>query len=145
VDWVDVEFANLRAGFRWAAGQGDLVTAAAIAAHTTMLGFVLLRYEPIAWTEEILDAAAAADLPQLPRLYTAASSCAQTGRAEAAVGYAQMARAVAADPRYDPFEPGCRGGWEVGANVYAGRMDEAMEVLTGLVGQPGSAQVVRLL
>ena len=47
VDWVDVEFANLRAGFRWAADHGDLVTAAAIAAHTTMLGFVLQRFEPV--------------------------------------------------------------------------------------------------
>ena len=38
VDWVDVEFANLRAGFRWAADHADLVTATAIAAHTTMTG-----------------------------------------------------------------------------------------------------------
>ena len=38
LDWVDVEFANLRAGFRWAADQHDLATAAAIAAHTAMLG-----------------------------------------------------------------------------------------------------------
>ena len=37
LDWVDVEFANLRAGFRWAADQDDLATAAAIAAHTAML------------------------------------------------------------------------------------------------------------
>ena len=32
IDWVDVEFANLRAGFRWATDQRDLVTATAIAA-----------------------------------------------------------------------------------------------------------------
>jgi predicted ATPase len=32
LDWVDVELANLRAGFRWAADQHDLATAAAIAA-----------------------------------------------------------------------------------------------------------------
>ena len=44
VDWVEAEFANLRAGFRWAADQDDLVTAAAIAAHTAMLGLVLQRY-----------------------------------------------------------------------------------------------------
>ena len=33
IDWVDAEFANLRAGFRWAADQGDLRVAAVIAAH----------------------------------------------------------------------------------------------------------------
>ena len=32
IDWLDAEFANLRAGFRWATDQGDLVTATAIAA-----------------------------------------------------------------------------------------------------------------
>ena len=78
VDWVDVEFANLRAGFRWAADQADLVTAAAIAAHTAMLACALQRFEPVGWAEEILDAATAADLPQLPRLYTAASALLRT-------------------------------------------------------------------
>ena len=55
LDWVDVEFANLRAGFRWAADRHDLVTATAIAAHTTLLGQVLMRYESVGWAEEILD------------------------------------------------------------------------------------------
>ena len=32
------------------------------------------RYESVGWAEEILDAATTADLPQLPRLYTAAAS-----------------------------------------------------------------------
>ena len=36
-DWVEVEFANLRAGFRWASDRADLDTATAIAAHTSML------------------------------------------------------------------------------------------------------------
>ena len=106
VDWVDVEFANLRAGFRWAADHADLVTATAIAAHTTMLGFDLQRFEPIGWAEEILAAATAADLPQLPRLYTAAGLCCYTGRPDAAVAYARPAMALQADPRYDPFDPG---------------------------------------
>jgi hypothetical protein len=144
LDWVDVEFANLRAGFRWAADQGDLATAAAIAAHTTMLGFVLLRYEPIGWAEEILEAAAAADVPQLPRVYTAASSCSQTGRPDVAVGYAHTAVVLAADPRYDPFEPGCSGLWEAAANLYSGRMERAIEVDNGLVGQAGLAHVAGL-
>jgi predicted ATPase len=75
LDWVEVEFANLRAGFRWAADQQDLATAAAIAAHTAMLGQTLQRFEPAGWAEEILEAARAAGLAQLPRLYIAASCC----------------------------------------------------------------------
>ena len=39
LDWVDVEFSNLRAGFRWAADQGDLAAAVTIAAHSAMLGW----------------------------------------------------------------------------------------------------------
>jgi predicted ATPase len=86
LDWVDIELANLRAGFRWAADQGDLATAAAIAAHAALLGETLQRYEAAGWAEEILEAARAAGLAQLPRLYTAASLCAYTGRPDAAVG-----------------------------------------------------------
>ena len=83
IDWVDFEFANLRAGFRWAADRGDLPTAAAIAAHTARMSLPLQRYEPAGWAEDILDAARAIDLPQLPRLYVAASFCAYAGRAGA--------------------------------------------------------------
>ena len=104
---MDVEFANLRAGFRWAADQADLVTAAAIAAHTTMMAWSLQRFlEPVGWAEEILDAATAAELPQLPRLYTAAALCSYAGRPDAAVGYAHAAVVLQADPRYDPFDVG---------------------------------------
>ena len=54
IDWCDVEFANLRAGFRWAADRGKLGIAAAIASHTTLLSWALQRFEPVAWVEEIL-------------------------------------------------------------------------------------------
>jgi predicted ATPase len=70
LDWVEVELFNLRAGFRWAADQDDLATAAAIAAHTAMLGHTLQRYEPAGWAEEILEAARAAELaPAAPPVY----------------------------------------------------------------------------
>ena len=136
LDWVDVEFANLRVGFRWAADQGDLTAATAIAAHTTMLGCYLLRYESIGWAEELLDAAVAADVRQLPRLYTAASICSQTGHPGTAVGYAQTAVALAADPRYDAFEPGVTRDWEGAALLYSGRMDEVLDIAAGLVDEP---------
>ena len=51
------------------------VTATAIAATTALLAFALNRFEPVGWAEELLPAATAADVPQLPRLYTAAAQC----------------------------------------------------------------------
>jgi predicted ATPase/class 3 adenylate cyclase len=145
IDWVDVEYANLRAGFRWAADQDDLDTAVTIAAHTTVLGCMVLRYESIGWAAELLDAATAADVRQLPRLYTAASICSQIGRPRAAVGYAHTAVVLATDPRYDPFEPGISSWWEATANLYAGQFDQALEVDAGLVGHPGLARVAGLV
>jgi predicted ATPase len=142
LDWVDVEFANLRAGFRWAADQDDLDTAAAIAAHTAMLAVPLERYEPAGWAEEILEAARATSLAQLPRLYIAASLCAFTGRAEAAVEYAQAAVALETETRYDGFDPAWSHPREAAAHLYAGRLDRAMEIWADLATQPGTAQVM---
>ncbi len=80
-NWVDAEFDNLRAGFRWATDQNDIATATAIASHTAIIAFGLQQYEPASWAEELLPAAVAADVTQLPRLYTAASCCTYIGRA----------------------------------------------------------------
>ena len=62
-------------GFAGRPTIGDLTLAAAIAAHTAIMSWPLQRFEPVGWAEEILEAATAADLPQLPRLYMAASLC----------------------------------------------------------------------
>jgi predicted ATPase len=142
VDWVDVEFANLRAGFRWATDHADLPTAAAIAAHTAMLAYALQRFEPVGWAQEMLEAATAADLPQLPRLYTAAALCWFTGRLDAALDYAQTALTLEADSRYDPFEPGWSSMWEAGVHYYAGRTERYLEVCAGLTAQSGLAHVL---
>src|SRR4029077_6453335 len=144
VDWVDVEFANLRAGFRWSADHADLTTATAIAAHTAMLLSPLQRFEPVGWAEEMLEAATAADLPQLPRLYTAAALCWFTGRLDAALDHARTALTLEADPRYDPFEPGWSSMWEAGVHYYAGRTERYMEVCARMTAQPGLAHVLGL-
>jgi predicted ATPase len=141
-DWVDVELANLRAGFRWAADQRDLATAAAIAAHTAILALPLERYEPAGWAEEILQAARAAELAQLPRLYTAASLCMYSGRYEDAVGYAQAAVALEADTGFDGFDPAWSHSREAAAHLYAGRLERGMEIYANLAAQSGLAQVM---
>jgi predicted ATPase len=140
-DWVDTELANLRAGFRWAVDRDDLVTAVAIAAHTAMVAFTRQRFEPVGWAEELLEAAIEADVAQLPRLYTAASVCAYTGRPDIAVGYAQTAIALESDARYEPFtginSPRLREGE---AYRFAGRNDRRLEIYESLASQPGPAQ-----
>jgi predicted ATPase len=144
VDWVDAEFANLRAGFRWAADQDDLVLAAAIAAPTTLLNWALQRFESAGWAEEILVAAEATELRQLPRLYTAASLCMFTGRPEAAVGYAERAVALEGARDFDSFELGWASAWEASAHLNAGRIGRCLEIYAGLAARPGLAHVVGL-
>jgi predicted ATPase len=144
IDWVDAEFANLRVGFRWATNRSDLDTAAAIAAHTAALAWVLPRFEAVGWAEELLVAATTADLRQLPRLYTAASLCSYAGRPEIAVGYAQTAVELGGDPRYDPFDPGWSGFWEGVAHIYVGRLDRTVAIGARLAAQPGLARIAGL-
>ncbi|MGH3561618.1 MAG: ATP-binding protein, partial [Mycobacterium sp.] len=55
--WFSVELANLRTAFRWAADQGDLDDAAAIATYAAFLGALVDNYEPIAWAEELIEPA----------------------------------------------------------------------------------------
>ncbi len=141
VDWVDVEFANLRAAFRWAADEGDLKTAAAIAAHTALQTWALQRFEPAGWAEELIPAATAGEVAHLPRLYVAASYCLYTGRPAVAVGYAQTALALETDSRYQPFETGWSSILEAAAYLYTGRIDRWVEIFTAMAGQPRFAHV----
>ncbi len=140
-DWVEVEFDNLRAGFRWASDRSDLKTATAIAAHTAMLAWGLQQYEPVGWAEELLPAAIAADVAQLARLYIAASGCDRLGRSEDAVGYAQAASLLQTDPRYQPFDIGWAAFREAIAHLFAGRADRCVEIFTALATQTGPARV----
>src|SRR5208283_3050223 len=98
------ELANLRTAFRWAADQGDLDVAATIATYATFLGFLLEDYEPIAWAEELIEPARAADHPRLAALYLLASTCWHPGRIEAAVRYSDTGQLVIGSGRHEvPF------------------------------------------
>ena len=103
---MEVELGNLRAGYRWSAARGDLEVATDIAAHAALMGFSVQLFETLAWAEELLEPATAADVRRLPRLYTAAGYACFAGRAEAAATNAHRATELEVDARYDACEPG---------------------------------------
>jgi predicted ATPase len=97
--WFTAELANLRAAFRWGADQGDLDVAAPIATYAGWLGCMVENYEAIAWAEELIEPARAADHPRLASLYVIASLCYTTGRIEAAVRYCDAGQIVLGSSR----------------------------------------------
>jgi DNA-binding CsgD family transcriptional regulator len=141
VDWVELEFANLRAAFRWSAGRGEAATAADIAAHAAMIGVSGEMFETVGWVEDVIDAATAADVRRLPRVYTAGGYSCFTGRPEAGVSCAQTAQRLAADPKYDAFEPGLAAFIEALAQVYCGHLDRYVEITQRLASGPDASRV----
>ena len=112
-EWFGAELANLRTAFRWAADQGDLDAAAAIATYAMLLGVLSENYEPIAWGEELIEPARAVNHPRLATLYVNAAQCYWTGRIEQeAVGYADAGQTLIGTGHYEvPFgNEGSLGG-----------------------------------
>ena len=144
LDWVAAELANLRASFRWTTDQGDLPVATVIAAHAAIMSWPLQRFEPVSWAEEILPAVIAADLPQLPRLYIAASLCLYSGRPDVGVAYAEAAARLELDARYDSFVDGWSGLLQALAHLFGGRINRRVEICTDLATRQGFARVVGL-
>ena len=140
VDWLEIEFANLRAAFRWSAARDNVETAADIAAHATVIGVSTDRFEPVGWVEQIIESATAADVRRLPRVYTAAGYACFTGRPEQAVVAAQAAGRLETDPKYEAFEPGFANFIEALAQVYAGHLDRYVELTRKVAALPGVAR-----
>jgi predicted ATPase/class 3 adenylate cyclase/DNA-binding NarL/FixJ family response regulator len=138
VDWVEAELGNLRAGYRWSVGRGELETATDIAAHAALMGFSVQLFETLAWAEELLEAAAAADVRRLPRLYTAAGYACFAGRAEAARASAHRATELEIDSRYDACEPGYATFVEALGHVYCGDLDRYVELTANVAHTYGS-------
>ena len=124
-DWFNVELANLRTAFRWAADHGDLDVAATIATYAGFLGFCEENYEPIAWVEELIEPARAVDHPRLAFLYVMAIQCWVVGRTEAAVGYSKAGqRVIGSDRDVVPF--GIQG-WLGSAYQIVGQHERSVE------------------
>jgi predicted ATPase len=124
--WFTVELANLRTAFRWAADQGDLDAAATIATDAAFLGYLLVSYEPIAWAEELIKPARAADHPRLASLYVMAAQCWATGRIEAALRYADTGQTVIGSGSHDEVPFGGEGALG-GAYLIIGQPERTVE------------------
>ncbi len=144
LDWLDVEFANLRSAFRWSADRGDIAGATTVAAHVAVMIWPLQRFEPVGWSLEILDRAVTARVVHLPRLYVAASLCLYLGEPDRALGYARAATALRDDERLDPFEDGWSEMLESLAHLFGGRIERRVEVSADLARRTGFARVVGL-
>jgi len=138
VDWVEVELANLRNGFRWSADRNEIEVATDIAAHAALMGFSVQLFETLAWAEELLPQAAAAEVPRLPRLYAAAGYACFAGRPDAARRNAHRAVELEADGRYDPCEAGYATFIEALGEVYCGNLERYIELTGDVVTRYGS-------
>jgi predicted ATPase len=102
--WFNVELANLRIAFRWAADRENLDDAATIATYAAFLGFAVENYEPASWAAELVDSARAADHRRLGYLCTVASLCWFLGRVEEALEYSAVGQsAIGTDGGEVPF------------------------------------------
>ena len=137
VDWVEAELGNLRTGFRWSTERGAIEVATDIAAHAALMGFSVQLFETVAWAEELLDPATAADVRRLPRLLTAAGYACFAGRAPAARESAHRATALELDERYEACEPGYAPFVEALCSVYCGDLDRYVELTRSVAEQYG--------
>jgi hypothetical protein len=126
-DWFTIELANLRTAFRWAADQGNLDVATAIATYAAWFGFQTENYEPIAWAEELIEPARAIDHPRLTALYVVASNCYMAGRIDPAIRWCRAQLARGRDTH--AYTRACL---VIGLTV-TGSIDDAMAAAAGLI------------
>jgi predicted ATPase/DNA-binding CsgD family transcriptional regulator len=144
LDWAVVEFANLRAAYRWAVDAGDLRVAVAIAAHLAIMMWPLNRFEAVGWAEDIVPLAEKARCAQLPRLHVAAGLCLFLGRPDDAAVYAAAAGELARSPGLDPLADGWSDFVEGTAHVFAGRFERTVDICHSLTTRPGFPRMVGL-
>ena len=143
VDWVEVELGNLRSAFRWAAARNHVEVGTDIAAHAALMGFSVQLFETLSWAEEQIEAAAAANVPRLPRLYTGAGYACFAGRPAAARQNAHRATELEDAGGYDPCEPGYSMFIEALCQVYCGDLERYIELTGEVVRRYGADAGVR--
>jgi predicted ATPase/DNA-binding CsgD family transcriptional regulator len=140
VDWVQTELANLRVAFQWSFDRGHVELATDIAAHAALMGFSVELFETIGWAESLLEAATAADVRRLPRLYAAAGYACFVGRAAVATDNAHKATVLETRPQYESCAPGYATFIEALGQVYCGNLDRYIELTREVAGIIGEGQ-----
>ena len=137
--WFALELPNLRAAFRWAADHGDLDTASALAVYAPFVGYWMEQHEPIAWAEELIGAAEAAEHRRLIQLYMMAMLCAFTGHIDDFLRYAEASQAAAASGRFDvvraDFQTALAGGY-----ITVGQPKRAVDYCRSMIAESGDPE-----
>ncbi len=131
--WFTTELANVRTAFRWAAEHGDLDTAAPIATYATLLGLMIENFEPVAWAEELIPPARAADHPRLTSLYVMATHCWPLGRVEESQRYADEGQKLVIQGRH-AVPPGVES-WLGGVYTNMGRPGRSIGIFLDLIAR----------
>jgi DNA-binding CsgD family transcriptional regulator len=105
-----------------------------------LIGFSVQLFETVGWAEELLPAAADADVRRLPRLYTAAGYACFVGRAHVAAANAHRATELETQPAYEACEPGYAAFIEALGEVYCGNLDRYIELTAAVAARPGPSQ-----
>jgi predicted ATPase/class 3 adenylate cyclase len=139
--WFTAELSNLRTAFRWAADQGDLDSAVALAFYATVLGIMVEQYEPVGWAEELIEPARRANHRRLAQLYVVASECYAAGRLDDAVGYLDASHQLTESDDFDkvPYELQSSTGI---VYTHAGLSERWAELCRGAIEQGAGPQTV---
>jgi predicted ATPase len=133
-EWFNLELPNLRAAFRWAADRNDLDTATAIAFYAAFLGFWVEQFEPIAWAEELIESARAADHRRLAQLLAIATQCYAAGRLDDALGYAEAGQLAINSGRFEAV-PYDFESWMGGPYLWTGVPEKWLGVCRNVIAR----------
>ena len=104
------------------------------------MGFSVQLFETLSWAEEQIEAAAAANVPRLPRLYTGAGYACFAGRPAAGRQNAHRATELEEAGGYDPCEPGYSMFVEALCQVYCGDLERYVELTGEVVRRYGATR-----
>ena len=139
--WFTAELSNLRTAFRWAADQGDIDTAAALAIYATLLGIMVEQYEPVGWAEELIEPARSVNHWRLAHLYVLAAQCYAAGRLDDAVGYLDASRRLTESGGFDEIFYDVQGSTGV-VYSHAGQSERWVELCHSVIGHEAGPQTI---
>ena len=139
--WFTAELSNLRTAFRWAADQGDIDTAAALAIYATLLGIMVEQYEPVGWAEELIEPARSVNHRRLAHLYVLAAQCYAAGRLDDAVGYLDASRRLTESGGFDEIFYDVQGSTGV-VYSHAGQSERWVELCHSVIGHEVGPQTI---